>query len=346
MLVVLLGLLFLSAEAQITARNAKTALKALPLFEDFIQTYGKTYSSEVEYWHRYEIFVENLKFADERNRLESSAVHGVTQFMDLTPIEFKNFLGFVPSEYMGEVVLASPETSAVNYCGSANSTNCDYEQLGFVTAVKDQGQCGSCWAFSATEAVETATFIAGKALPVLSPQEIVDCDKTDGGCNGGDTPTAYEFIIKEGGLESEASYPYTGKDGTCKFNASKVVATISSYKWGIPPCNTASTHACDNQDEAGLWTFVQNQGPVSICVDAEPWQTYKSGVFTSSTCKHGYYDLDHCVHLTGFGVENGQKYWLVKNSWGTSWGEKGYIKIAFGSNLCGIADEVTIAVAP
>jgi len=329
-------------------RQAKKTFNNVHLFQEFIQTYGKTYSNEAEYWERYQIFVTNLELSDERNQLEGSQIHGVTQFMDLTPAEFKRYLGFIPQEYTEKVSIASvaPQNRDVTYCGTKNATDCDYAQLGFVTAVKDQGQCGSCWAFSATEAVETANFVAGKPLPILGPQQIVDCDKTDGGCNGGDTPTAYNYVIKNGGMETETSYPYTAKDGTCKFNSSKVVATISSYKWAIPPCNTASTHNCDNQDEAGMWTFVQNQGPVSICVDAEPWQTYRSGIFTSSTCKHGYNDLDHCVHLTGFGTQNGQKYWVVKNSWGTSWGEKGYIRIAFGSNLCGVADEVTIGVAP
>jgi len=334
----------LAVQAQITAKNAPEAFDALPLFNDFIETYGKSYSGDVEYWHRYQIFVENLKLANQRNEQEGSEVHGVTKFMDLTPIEFKKYLGFIPSEYMGEVAIADIESSGASYCGTA--TDCDYSTLGSVTPVKDQGQCGSCWAFSATEAVESAWFYAGKTLPILSPQEIVDCDKTDGGCNGGDTPTAYEFVIKEGGLESEASYPYTAKNGNCKFNSSKVVATISSYKWAIPPCNTAATHACTNQDEAGLLTFVKNTGPVSICVDAEPWQTYTSGVYGGAGCLYGYYDLDHCVHLTGYGVENGKQYWLVKNSWGTNWGEKGYIKLAFGSNVCGVADEATIAVSP
>jgi len=307
-------------------------------------TYQKSYSSPQEYWHRYTIFVENLKLAAKRNQA-GNEVHGVTQFMDLTPIEFKKNLGFVPREHMGHTELAPSAPRAASYCGTTNSTDCNYATLGAVTPVKDQGQCGSCWAFSATEAIESSWWFSGHPLPVLSPQEIVDCDKVDGGCNGGDTPTAYEFVQKEGGLESESDYPYTARDGSCKFDQSKVVAKITGYKWAIPACNTAATHTCDNQDEAGLWTFVQNSGPVSICVDAEPWQTYRSGIFSSSTCLHGYYDLDHCVHLTGFGVESGTKYWLVKNSWGVSWGEKGYIRLEYGKNICGVADECTIATS-
>jgi C1A family cysteine protease len=332
----------LVAQSQITADKAASTLKNLPLFEDFVQTYGKFYSSEAEYWRRYEIFAENLKLAALRNA-EGGAVHGVTKFMDLTPSEFKKqMLGFVPMSNVRSVSLADPSAPAA-FTSCSNATSCDYIPLGAVTPVKDQGQCGSCWAFSATEAIETAWFVAGKTLPVLSPQEIVDCDSTDGGCNGGDTPTAYEFVIKEGGLESEASYPYTAKNGKCAFNSSKVVATISSYKYAIPPCYSS----CNTQDEAGLWTFVQQKGPVSICVDAEPWQTYQSGIFNSSTCLHAYNDLDHCVQITGFGTDStGKRFWSVKNSWGTGWGEKGYIRIQYGSNICGIADEATIAVSP
>jgi len=262
--------------------------------------------------------------------------------MDLTPEEFKAVLGFRP-KLVEQLPTAEPLTTSAVSCTS--STDCNYATLGAVTPVKDQGQCGSCWAFSATEATETSEFMKHGILPVLGPQQIVDCDKTDAGCNGGDTPTAYEYLIKAGGQETEKNYPYTGKDGTCKFNSGLVNTTITGYTWGIPPCNTVATHACDSQDETGLWTVVQKTGPQSICVDAQPWQTYRSGIYDSTACKHGYYDLDHCVHLTGYGVESGTKYWVVKNSWGASWGEKGYIRLVFGKNMCGVADEVTYATA-
>jgi len=337
--------IFLLLACVIFSINATTTqLESLQLFKDFMVKYGKTYSTQDERERRFHTFLANLKLAYQRNELEGENIHGISKFMDLTPIEFKNYLGFFPKPSSEEspVVTSDFQTSGRQMC--SNSTNCDYSELGAVSPVKDQGQCGSCWAFSATQAVETAWYLNGNTLPILAPQELVDCDKVDGGCNGGDTPTAYEFIISEGGMESEVEYPYTAKDGKCSFSSSKVVASISNYSWAIPPCSGLKNQKCNNQDEASLWNFVQHQGPVSICVDAEPWQTYTGGIFSGSNCQHSYYSLDHCVHLTGFGVDNGQKYWLVKNSWGTDWGEEGYIRLAYGQNVCGVADEVTIAI--
>jgi len=318
--------------------------EAKPLFVRFEESHNRFYASETERTYRFGVFMENLALAKKLNEEHHGrAEFGVTQFMDLTPQEFKaTYLGFKPTLRPSLAVAEKVNTTSGATC---DPTNCNWATLGAVSAVKDQGQCGSCWAFSATEAVESAWFFAGNKLPVLAPQQIVDCDKHDAGCNGGDTPTAYEYLISAGGQESETNYPYTARDGTCKFSTSLIDASMKggNYKWGINPCNTASTHTCDNQDEAGLVGVVQ-KSPQSICVDAQPWQVYRSGIMDSDQCKHGYYDLDHCVHLTGYGVETGTQYWLVKNSWGQTWGEKGYIRLIYGKNMCGVADEVTFAV--
>jgi len=213
-----------------------------------------------------------------------------------------------------------------------------------VTAVKDQGQCGSCWAFSATEALESATILAGKKSVPLSPEQTVDCDTTDGGCNGGDTVTAYAYMKQAGGVVGESSYPYTagvtGAASTCAFKKADVKASLKGFTYATPTCSDE----CKTQDEALLAANLYHNGPVSICVDASPWQLYLGGVLTSdSGCGSAYTSLDHCVQLVGYGVDatSGQKYWSVRNSWAAIWGEAGYIRLAYGANTCGVADEAT-----
>jgi hypothetical protein len=298
-------------------------------FRDFLVAFQKTYSNE-EYVQRYVIFKENLKRTVQMNIDHGSPVFGITKFSDLTPEEFRNsYLNFRPlPRNSSQVVVAQPVGEPLD--------SIDWRTKGAVTAVKDQGQCGSCWAFSATEEVESMWFLANHPLGELSPQQVVSCDKTDGGCNGGDTITAYAYIKKDG-LESEATYPYksgnTGANGVCRYNANSVVARITGYVYATKPC----TDSCNNQDETTLQNNLSTKGPVSICVDAESWQFYNGGVLKRG-CPHGYNDLDHCVQLVGF--EN--NYWIVRNSWNTDWGIQGYIHIQQGSNLCGIADEATI----
>jgi len=224
----------------------------------------------------------------------------------------------------------------------ANNTLVDWRQKGAVSKVKDQAQCGSCWAFSATEQIESAWFLAKGTLPILSPQQIVSCDKTDQGCNGGDTPTAYAYVKSAGGLESEAAYPYSsggGSTGTCKFKAASIVAKISGFSYATSPCSGS----CKTQDEATFANNVAAKGPASICVNAEAWQLYSSGVLSAKACGgSAYTDLDHCVQLVGYNKPaSGKSYWIVRNSWGTSWGYSGYIYVEYGTNACGVADEAT-----
>jgi len=171
----------------------------------------------------------------------------------------------------------------------------------------------------------------GHAIPTLSPQQIVDCDTTSYGCNGGWTESAFMYVEQQGGLDTEASYPYAGVNQNCAFKPSSVGAKVSGYKYAAPPCNDT----CDHQDEAALRASLTTLGPLSICVDASNWSDYVGGVF--SDCSHNYADQDHCVQLVGYNWSKG--YWIVRNSWNTDWGLDGYIYLKTGINACGLVDD-------
>jgi len=159
---------------------------------------------------------------------------------------------------------------------------------------------------------------------VLSPEQIVDCDKTSQGCNGGWTEHAYNYVKSAGGLETESAYPYSasaGKAGTCKATASKMVVTVSGYS--------------TVRGESQMGSYVQKTGPLSVCVDASTWSSYRSGIMSS--CGK---PINHCVQAVGVETANGG-YWKVRNSWGTSWGESGYIRLAYGKDTCGITNDPT-----
>jgi C1A family cysteine protease len=187
--------------------------------------------------------------------------------------------------------------------------------------------------------------LAGNDLAALSPEQIVDCDTVDQGCNGGDTPTAFAYVTQAGGLESDAAYPYTagsGESGTCTFDESQVVAKINNFTWVIPEC----LDSCDSQDMGTVQSKLATVAPFAICVYAEPWQDYSGGIFNDQSCSHDAPSLDHCVQLVGY--DNGDGYWLVRNSWAADWGENGYIRVSTKEakgNLCGILDEVNYANA-
>jgi len=225
----------------------------------------------------------------------------------------------------------------------------DWSEKGATTPVKDQGSCGSCWAFSATEGVESGLFMATGQLPTLSTQQIISCDDQEpdgGGCGGGDLPTAYAWLESAGGLDSGDDYPDTshssGRTGSCKWSGKKV-AQVSDWKYAVKPCaesEQAQGGACADQDEDGLKAALANFGPLSVCVNAETWDSYSSGVYKSS-CSGAWKSLDHCVQLVGYDSTGAEPYWKVRNSWGTGWGESGFIRLQMGVNACGIADEAT-----
>jgi len=210
----------------------------------------------------------------------------------------------------------------------------DWRNQNMVTPVKNQEQCGSCWAFSVVENIESMYCMKNQidctTFPPLSPQEIVDCDTTDAGCDGGDPPTAYQFVMTEGGLEDDSDYPYTAQDGTCNFQANLVKVTITNWQY-----------ATQNSNEQTMQNNLVSWGPLSICVDAEPWQDYTGGVLMASDCSN---QLDHCVQLVGYDMTQSTPFWIVRNSWGADWGENGYIRLQYGQDTCGCADEATSAI--
>jgi len=249
----------------------------------------------------------------ELNTIEGEEVYGLTKFSDLSAAEFKaQFLsGFKPQADTDRASVPILEADLAH--PDVNATNVDWRTKGKVTPVKDQKQCGSCWAFSATEAVETAVLMAGKPQQILAPQQIVSCDKKDDGCNGGDTITAYKYIEKAGGMVTAKAYPYSsgkGKTGKCKKQDLKhKVVQVKSFSYATPPAPSAGEEDKKKPNETLMAQNIATKGPASVCVDAESWQNYKRGVVTR-TCKK---QLDHCVQAVGFNKEGKKPYWIVRN---------------------------------
>jgi len=297
-------------------------------FKVFKVQFNRSYTAD-EDEKRFSAFVGNLKLADARNAEETKgAVHGVTKFMDLTPQEFSDMLGYRPpaEKFAEEVAIAQlPDGVAVEKDWTGH----------FTTPVKDQGRCGSCWAFSTTEQIESDAMRELGVSYKLSTQQIISCDQRDGGCNGGNTETAYKYLEKAGGLVLDKDYPDTshkgGKTGSCSSEkASDPVISVATFK------TIKSAGLTTKGTEAAMASYVESTGPLSICVDANKWQTYKGGIMTNCPTH-----LDHCVQAVGINTKDG--YWKVRNSWNTDWGEDGFIRLEYGSNQCGLTNDPTWA---
>lgn len=290
--------------------------EAYQQFEAFQADYARSYATEAEQEYRFGVFQTNLKRAAEYQRVDrGTAEYGVTRFSDMTQEEFASF-------YLGLNTSMIDATSSHMWTPpaavGATPASIDYVALGKVTAVKDQGTCGSCWAFSAASHIESRFLMMGLSSLSLSTQQLVDCATAASGCDGGLPSTAYAYVFNTGGQESWADYPYTAVDGTCKFAASKV-------RVKLPSATTTTISPTDITRAASLF------GPMSAALDATPLQAYRSGVINlpASSCP----SLNHAVNLVGYNTAVSPNYFKIRNSWSSNWGESGYFRISPSSCL-------------
>jgi len=266
-------------------------------FKTFLKDFEKIYEGD-ELVYRFGVFKSNFNAIQEHNRGNHSWTQGVNQFTDLTEDEFRRtYLGYIPR----------PRDTA-EFVVEEHLADIDWRGKGAMTPIKDQKQCGSCWAFSSTGGIEGAEFVKSGSVTSLSEQSLVDCSGSYGnqGCNGGLMDNAFKYV-KAKGIPTEASYPYTARDGSCKTYTS--ATKISTYT-----------------DVKSLETPLAKQ-PISVAVDAAKWSSYRSGTYSCS----GRVSLDHGVLLAG----SYSGYWIIKNSWGTSWGLNGFMQLS-KTNDCGV----------
>merc|ERR1712193_6989 len=285
---------------------------------------GKAYNGEDEYASRKAIYEENMKWIQAENAKGNSWTVGETRFTDLTNEEFKTqyVSGYkAPSAMLGDLPYLG-EHETVESTGSV-----DWTTKGAVTPVKDQGQCGSCWSFSTTGSIEGAWEISSGNLKSLSEQQFVDCDKSSMGCNGGNMGSAFQWAESQN-VATEQSYAYTARDGTCK----------SSFTTGIPKGGVTGYKSVGSLFSKATVAKLESAidlNPVSIAIEADQasFQHYTGGILDSGCGTN----LDHGVLAVGYNTDEG--YWLVKNSWGESWGDNGYIKLSQTGNVCGILNQ-------
>jgi len=308
--------------------------ETLTSFVEFANKYSKVYASDKDMLHRLSVFkkgVETAKKMDEESQKIGGVRYGITKFSDLTIEEFRNGYTMRNMPTMPDEILNGPKYNNATWLSlrdkapGAPPASFDWRNhAGAVTGVYNQGNCGSCWAFSASENHESRFALQHKeGVKSLSVQQIVDCDdEARYGCNGGWPYQAWEYIKAQGGQDLWSCYPYAGRDEKCRYNKACDAARVVSWGW------------VDRGNEPGMKDWLWGNAPISICVDASQWIYYKGGIVLSSQCERA---TDHCVLLTGWNMDTRPPSWHVRNSWGTDWGEGGYILLQYDANTCNMA---------
>ncbi|XP_074470153.1 cathepsin S, ortholog 1 [Sebastes fasciatus] len=306
--------------------HAASALNEV--WEDWQIKHHKVYDNQTEVDFRRAVWEKNMQLVLRHNQEASAGKHSFTMGL--------NHLSDMTAEEINEKLNGLKLEDPINFrnstfkeaSGLLTPQSVDWRKSGLVSPVRNQGLCGSCWAFSSMGALEGQMKKRTGVLVPLSPQNLVDCSTEDGnlGCRGGYISKAIRYVIRNQGVDSESFYPYEHKDRKCRYS----VAGKAGY--------CSDLHILPRGDEKTLQTVVASVGPVAVAVNAmlRSFHFYKGGLYNVPNCDPKF--INHAVLVVGYGTDAGQDFWLVKNSWGTAWGEEGFIRIARNkNNLCGIA---------
>ena len=292
-------------------------------FISWMRSTNQFYTGD-EYQIRFGIFLTNSRRVNEHNAAKKKFTVSLNKFAAYTPAEYNALLGFKMDRSLRKESKPSKKS---------NADSLDWRDKNVVNEIKDQKNCGSCWAFSTIQAAESVNAISTGKLQRYSEQNLIDCVNTCWGCRGGVMSSAYAYILgfQDGNFNLESEYPYKSVEGSCEFQKHSKVGIMNDYI------------IIKKGDEDDLAAKCEQYGPVAIAIDASNWsfQLYSGGIYDEPSCSS--ISLDHGVGCVGFGSENGTKYWIVRNSWGKSWGEEGYIRMIWDGNRCGVA---TMAAVP
>ena len=291
------------------------------LYLDFIKKQGKSYSSIEEFNKRFSAFKENLNIVGKKEAIN------LPKFIDISQEEFrKKYLNFkISPDFLTQKSKEKPRNLQHQKRNlEALPKSFDWRKYGKVSSVKEQGECGVCWAFATAANLESLYAIKYNKILDLSEEQMLDCDTINDGCDGGNMEEAFRYIKKAGGLMKEIDYRYTQIKDRCKFVQSKAIINVTGWK------------ILDTSDEDEIAKILMEEGPLSIGINADNLQLHERGIYDASHSSCPVDNLNHAVLIVGFGEEKGEKYWIIKNSWGENWADNGFFKISRGKGTCGV----------